>query len=140
MKIANLMTKEPITLNESATVLEAVKEMEESNCGILPIVDDDKDIKGVITDRDIIVRAIAKNKNLEKTCITEVMSKNPVFCEEEDSLQHAVSQMTRHNIRRVLIKNKNGAFCGILSLIDVIHRVKDKTSLADLFKDANAES
>ncbi|AJC49029.1 CBS domain-containing protein [Allofrancisella guangzhouensis] len=137
MKIANLMTKEPVILKENATILEAVKKMEECDCGILPIVDDDKNIKGVITDRDIIVRAIAKNKDLNKTQITEIMSKNPIFCEEDDSLQQAVSQMTRHSIRRVLVKDKEGTFCGILSLIDVINRVKDKSSLADLFKEVN---
>ncbi|APC91649.1 MULTISPECIES: CBS domain-containing protein [Francisella] len=135
MKVSNFMTKEPVTLKDKATVSEAVKKMEKSDCGILPIIDDDKNIKGVVTDRDIIVRAVAKDKDLSQTSVTDIMSKNVIFCEDNDSLQQAVSQMNRHNIRRVLVKNKNGAFSGIISLIDVIHRVKDRSLLAELFKE-----
>ena len=135
MKISQLMTKKPIFLDEKATVLEAIKKMENVGCGILPIGNDAQHIKGVVTDRDIMIRAVAKNKDLNKTPIINIMSKDVVFCEEDGFLQQAVYQMNKHNIRRVLVKDKNQFLLGILSLGDIIRRVQDKSLLANLFKE-----
>lgn len=107
---------------------------EKLNLGILPI-GDSKHIHGVVTDRDIMLRAVAKNKDLEKLPASEIMSNDIVFCEENGFLQQAVYQMNEHGMRRVLVKNKNGELVGILSLGDIIRRVQDKTLLAQLFKE-----
>lgn len=137
MKISNLMTKKPTILVEKATALEAIKKMQRVGCGILPIGNDVSHIKGVVTDRDIMLRAVAKDKDLNKIPITEIMSKDVVFCEGEDLLQQAVYQMNQHNIRRVLVKDKSQALSGILSLGDIIRRVQDKALLASLFKETS---
>jgi CBS domain-containing protein len=134
MKVLNFMTKKPVTLKEKYTVLRAVKEIEEHDCSFLPVVDDNHNIQGIVTNRDIIVKAIAKDKDLSKMPITDIMSKNVICCEEEDSLQQAISQMSRHDIRRLLVKNNNGELSGILSIIDVINKVKDNSLLVELLK------
>jgi CBS domain-containing protein len=134
MKVLNFMTKKPVTLKEKYTVLSAVKEMQEHDCSFLPVVDDNHNIQGIVTNRDIIVKAIAKDKDLSKMPITDIMSKNVICCEEEDSLQQAISQMSRHNIRRILVKNNTGELSGILSIIDVINKVKDSSLLVELLK------
>jgi CBS domain-containing protein len=134
MKVLNFMTKKPVTLKEKYTVLSAVKEIEEHDCSFLPVVDDNHNIQGIVTNRDIIVKAIAKDKDLSKMPITDIMSKNVICCEEEDSLQQAISQMSRHNIRRILVKNNTGELSGILSIIDVINKVKDSALLVELLK------
>lgn len=134
MKVLNFMTKKPVTLKEENNVLSAVKEMQEYDCSFLPVVDDNHNIQGIVTNRDIIVKAIAKDKDFSKMPITDIMSKNVIFCEEEDSLQQAISQMSRHNIRRILVKNNTGELSGILSIIDVINKVKDRSLLVDLLK------
>jgi CBS domain-containing protein len=128
------MTKKPVTLKEENNVLSAVKEMQEYDCSFLPVVDDNQNIQGIVTNRDIIVKAIAKDKDLSKMPITDIMSKNIICCEEEDSLQQAISQMSRHNIRRILVKNNTGELSGILSIIDVINKVKDSSLLVELLK------
>jgi len=134
MKVLNFMTKKPVTLKEEYNVLSAVKEMQEHDCDILPVVDDNQNIQGIVTDRDIVVKALFKNTDLSKVPITDIMSKNVIFCEEEDSLQQAISLMSRHDIRRLLVKSTNGKLSGILSIIDVIDKVKDKSLLVDLLK------
>ena len=134
MKVLNCMTKKPVTLKEKYTVLSAVKEIEEHDCSFLPVVDDNHNIQGIVTNRDIIVKAITKDKDLSKMPITDIMSKNVICCEEEDSLQQAISQMSRHNIRHILVKNNTGELSGILSIIDVINKVKDSSLLVELLK------
>lgn len=136
MNIAAIMTKNPAMLEENATALDAIKKMQSVGCGILPIGDINH-VKGVITDRDIMMRVVAKNKDLSKTPITEVMSKDPIFCEEDGFLQQAVYRMNQHNMRRILVKNKRQQLCGILSLGDIIRRVQDKSLLANLFKETS---
>lgn len=135
MKVSNLMTKKPKIIEEKATALEAIETMQNANCGILPIGPDHQHIIGVITDRDIMVRAVAKNKDIRQTPVKEIMSNNVIFCEENDSLHEAVSRMNQHHIRRILIKDKYQALSGILSLGDVIRRVEDSGLLAHLFKE-----
>lgn len=135
MNISTIMTKDPIILKEKSTVLDAIKKMQSEGCGILPI-GSHKHIKGVITDRDILLRAISKNTDLSKIPVTDVMSKDVVFCEEEESLEQAVSQMNQNHMHRVLVKDKNQSLSGILSFGDIIQRVQDKMLLANLFKEA----
>ncbi|MCE3237750.1 MAG: hypothetical protein K0R24_731 [Gammaproteobacteria bacterium] len=133
------MTRSPALLGEEATVLDAAKKMKSVGCGILPVGNDNKHIKGVVSDRDIVIRAIAKNKELSEIPITEIMSKEVVFCEEEDFVRHAIYQMCKHNVRRVLIKDKTQALTGILSLGDILRRVEDKTVLGELFSEATPD-
>ena len=131
MNIVDLMTKKPIMIDKEATVLEAIKKMQHYGCGILP-VGDYQHVVGVITDRDIMVRAIAKGMDVNKTPIADVMSKEVVFCREDNSLQQAVDQMSRENQRRVLIQDVDCILTGVLSLGDIIRRVSDKALLANL--------
>jgi len=134
MKISEIMTKEPCILSEDATILEAIKEMESTDCGILPI-GNEENIEGVITDRDIVMRAVAKNKDLNNTLVKEIMTKEVVCCEEDSELEEAVMQMSECSIRRILVKNGQHKLSGIVSLGDIIRRVKDKTLLAKIFNE-----
>lgn len=132
MNISELMTKKPTILEENATVLDAIKKMKAVGCGMLPI-GDIKHIKGVVTDRDIMMRAVTMHKDLSSIPIKEIMSKKIIFCYEDEALQKIVQQMNQHNIRRVLIKNKDHHLSGIISLGDIVRRIQDKTLLASLF-------
>jgi CBS domain-containing protein len=128
------MTKKPHLIDEDATLLDAAKKMQGLGCGILP-VGTFNNIVGIITDRDIVVRAIANRKELGKTLVKNIMTKIVFFCEEHMLLQAAIQQMLQHKMRRVLVKNKDDQLCGILSLGDIVQRVHDKALLAELFKE-----
>ncbi len=133
MKIADVMTKNPVIIGEKATIHDAMKKMETMNCGILP-VGDSKEIKGIITDRDIMLRALSANKDLEKTLVTEIMTTHVIFCDEDSPLEQVVFKMHKNNIRRILIRDKHQTVSGIVSLGDIVRRIPRKSLLAELLK------
>lgn len=132
MQIIHIMTAKPHVIEPNVTLLEAAEKMQSFGCGILP-VGDLANIVGVLTDRDIVTRALAKGKDIKTTLVRDIMSINPFFCEEEEFLQSAVYKMNQNRTRRVLVKDKNNRLTGILSLGDIIRRLEDKSVLAELF-------
>lgn len=132
MKVGLLMTSKPHMIEANDTLFEAAYKMQSFGCGILPVGDVQNTV-GVLTDRDIITRAVAKGKDVKTTRVKEVMTANPFFCEEDDFLQSAVHKMNQHRMRRVLVKDKANKLTGILSLGDIIRRVQDKALLGELF-------
>lgn len=134
MRIYEIMTSKPHIINSETSILNAAKTMQKTECGVLP-VGNIHNINGIITDRDIIVKAVALEKDIVKTPVKDIMTTKLYFCEEEDFLQEAVYLMNHHKIRRVLVLTKNKILSGIISLGDIIRRVKDSSLLGKLFKE-----
>ncbi len=132
MQISQVMTTKPHIIDTNATLFEAAEKMQSFDCGILPVGDIDNTV-GVLTDRDILTRAVAKGKDIKTTRVKEIMTNQPFFCQEDDFLQTAVDKMNQHHTRRILVKNKSNQLSGILSLGDIIRRVEDKVFLGELF-------
>lgn len=132
MKIYELMTSQPHTIDENATVLDVARKMQLLGCGILP-VENNHLITGVITDRDIINRVISQKLSPESTHVRDVMTKSIIFCYEDDTIPRAVNLMNKNKIRRILVKNEANKLVGILSIIDIFRRLKDKSMLSSLF-------
>lgn len=137
MQVTQLMTSNPHIINADATLFEAAQKMRSFDCGILPVGDDVNHVIGVITDRDIVTHAIANDKDGKTTPVKEVMTANPFFCAENETVQEAVRQMNEHHTRRILVKDKNNKLTGILSLGDIIRRVQDKMLLGELFAEVS---
>lgn len=134
MKIASIMTTKPHLIAPNDTVLNAAQKMKSYGCGILP-VGDVKNIVGVITDRDIIIRAIAMESNVNSVLVKEIMTPKPFFCDEDDYIQSAAAKMSEYHTRRALVKDKNNILTGIVSLGDIIRRVEDKNLLSKIFSE-----
>lgn len=135
MKIYDLMTSQPHTIGEKATIFEAAQRMQLLGCGIFPVGDCNR-IIGVITDRDIISRVILQKLNPEITRVKDVMTTSIIFCYEEESLTRAINLMNQNRIRRILVKNHDKILVGVLSITDIFKRLKDKSMLSNLFVDA----
>jgi CBS domain-containing protein len=117
------MTPNPISLPRDATVVEAAREMKMNDIGDV-IVQDEGKICGILTDRDIVVRAVAEgdyNRKLGEICSEHLVSVGP-----NDSIEHAVEQMREHAIRRLPVVEGNKVV-GIVSLGDLAIE-RDKTS------------
>ena len=136
MKIKEGMTKKPHIIQENNTIIEAAQKMKAWGCGIFP-VENSQYISGVITDRDIIIRAVASEKNLKKTLVKNIMTKEIDFCDKDELLKNVIWKMNHYNRRRVLIKDKDHPLLGILSLTDIIKRVDNKHLLTNLLKEYN---
>lgn len=135
MYIYELMTSHPHIIHADATIQDVAMKMQTSGCGILP-VGFHEHIVGVITDRDVINRVIAQHRNPEKTFVSEVMSANPIFCYQDDRVRNAIKQMNKYKIRRILAMDNQNKLVGVLSVIDIFRRLKDKSMLEHLFADA----
>lgn len=122
MLIKEMMTKDVDSIKPDCTIIEAAKRMKRHNVGVLPIVEY-KRVVGMMTDRDIVVRAVAKGACLETTTVAEIMTRNPVSCDDEDDLRDVARIMEAKKIRRMPVLNSHGKLVGIISLGDFAKRL-----------------
>lgn len=99
--------------------------MVEADCGEIPVTDSSNRLVGVITDRDIVCRVVAKGKNPSAVTAGEVMTEPVVCVNEESSLQDVMAVMEENQIRRVPVVDATGCCCGIISQADVAMNARD---------------
>jgi CBS domain-containing protein len=116
-QVHELMSK-PIKLHRSASVMEAARKMREASVGTV-IVEDGSGPCGIVTDRDITVRAVAEGKNPATTPLSDVCSEELTTLAPDDELDRAVQVMREKAIRRVLVVDSQNNAVGILSLGDL---------------------
>jgi CBS domain-containing protein len=117
MIVKDVMTAQVVTAKPSSTVTEIARLMSEIDSGAVPIVEDGKAI-GLITDRDIVLRVVAKGAGLD-TPASEVMSDGVVSCKEDDNVADAAAKMGNEQVRRLVVYNEAGRLAGIVSLGDI---------------------
>jgi CBS domain-containing protein len=120
MLAKEIMTKDVTIGSPEMTVKEAAQMMKEGDFGMLPVGQDDRLI-GTITDRDIAVRAVAEGKNVDRIKVEEIMSKGVHYCFEDQDVEQIAQDFGRHQIRRLLVLNREKRLVGILSLGDLSH-------------------
>jgi CBS domain-containing protein len=119
MNVSEVMTAQVVTATPRDTVAQVAKTMAEIESGAIPVIDDGK-VVGLITDRDIVIRAVAERLSLD-TPVAEVMSLGLETCLEDDSVADAAAKMGLRQIRRLVVLNDRGGLAGILSLGDIAH-------------------
>ncbi len=118
MKVRECMTKDVALAKPTQTIAEAARMMAECDAGVLPVRENDR-LVGMITDRDIAIRAIAKNRGPE-TPVRDVMSKDQVlYCFEDDDVSDCAKNMGEQQIRRLPVLNRDKRLVGIISLGDI---------------------
>jgi CBS domain-containing protein len=117
MKVSEAMTAQVVTATPSTTIAEAARQMSQIDSGALPVVDGGK-VVGFVTDRDIVVRAVAKGSSLDGP-VSGIMSSDIHCCKAEDSVADAASHMGNHQIRRLVVLDEGGGLAGIISLGDI---------------------
>ncbi len=118
MKVKEIMTKCLITLKQYDTIRDAAALMFEHNIGCIPIVDDDFRPVGLVTDRDIVIRGIAQNKD-EKTRLEDIMTTSLITISPDDTVGTATHIMGHRQIRRLLIVDDDEKLVGILAMADI---------------------
>ena len=139
MKVSEIMTKNPAHCFDTTSLADVAKMMAECDCGSIPVVDGAETKKpiGTITDRDIVLRTLAHNKNPLTMLAGEVMTMDPVTVREDASFEEACEAMEKAQIRRILVVDKNGACCGIVAQADVALKAGESQT-AELVKDVSA--
>jgi len=127
------MVEEVISISVDATIMEAVKLMNNNNIGCL-IVAKRGEALGIITERDILTRVIAKARNVEATRVSDVMSKPLILGESEMFLDDAVKMMFQEGIKKLPLM-KNGELVGIVTLSDIARVTNIRFQITQVVED-----
>jgi CBS-domain-containing membrane protein len=140
MKCADIMSKNLEWLNEKDTVQQAAALMADAGVGFLPICDKWKKVIGVVTDRDLTTRALAKRVAPDKTTAALLMSSPAITCLETADVREAEQLMVEERKSRIVITDEEGQLAGVLSLVDLIEHAPGretlKTARAVLWREA----
>jgi CBS domain-containing protein len=118
MKIRDIMTTDPELIDPNSSIRDAARRMKNEDIGALPIGENDRLI-GMVTDRDIAVRAVAEDRDPSTTTVRDVMSEKIYYCFEDDDIEDAARCMAENRVRRLPILNRDKRLTGIVSLGDI---------------------
>jgi CBS domain-containing protein len=119
MKLSSIMTGGIETIRPHATLAEAAKKMASQDIGSLPVCSDRRSVVGIITDRDITVRAVARGMDPNQTRVEEVMTKDVLSCSSDSEVEEACVLMEKRQVRRLLVTGDDDTPVGIVSLGDI---------------------
>jgi len=118
MRVNKVMTAGIRIAEPDEDIPHAAKKMRSQNIGALPVMENGKLI-GMVTDRDIVIRAVGANKDTEEMKVREIMSDECFWCLENEELEDAVRIMEQNQVRRLPVMNDNKKVVGMLSIEDV---------------------
>ena len=118
MLVKEIMTRQVECVKPDDTIETAARKMRDLDVGPLPVCDDDR-IAGMLTDRDITVRATAEGKDPTRTPVRDAMTTDVVYVFDDQDTRDAADTMAAHQIRRVLVLNRDKRLVGIVSMADL---------------------
>ena len=124
MKVRDVMSKDVQVARPGDTLQEVARRMKEGDFGFMPVADGDQLI-GAITDRDIVVRALAAG-GLASAPVVEFITRDPMAARADDDLKTVLDAMAVRQIRRLPVLDKDNRLVGVVSLGDLSTRVKEK--------------
>ena len=125
MKLKQIMSTEVRTIAPGTPVSRAAEIMRMANIGYLPVVVEEDEIVGVVTDRDLVVRAITGDKDPRRVLAREVMTPEPRTMNQNASVCDAVTLMRNNRIRRILVVDDDEMLAGVVTLTDVALRAHE---------------
>ena len=126
MKVSEVMTRDVQTIRPDQTAKEAASFMLSANAGSIPVTDGDR-LVGMITDRDIAVRGVAKGSGPE-TPVSELMSSDCICAREDDNVEDIANKMSKAQVRRLPVIDSSERLCGIVSLGDLSRETDSDTA------------
>jgi len=124
MQVYQAMTPDVMCVPPEATLMEAACLMRSLDVGPLPVCEGDR-LLGMVTDRDITVRATAEGYDPRATHVADVMTAQVVCCRDSDDVREAAKLMQRRQLRRLVVVNGGGRLVGIVSLGDLALQTGD---------------
>lgn len=121
-KASDIMTRDITVIREEETIRQAAERLAKDDVGVLPITDGQKHLKGMLTDRDIVVRVVAQGKDPNSTRAKELEQGEVVTLRPDDSIKHALDLMAEHKVRRLPVVDQE-RIVGMVSQADVAKSV-----------------
>lgn len=136
-KCNEVMTKTLVCCLPSDTAAKAAELMKSENIGSLPVIENaqTKKLVGIVTDRDLAVKVVAKGLDARSTKVESVMTRNVITCLASDDLQKALDAMAEHQLRRIPVVDNNKTVVGIIAQADVATRVDQPKETAEMVKE-----
>ncbi len=119
MKVKDCMCQNVCCVKPETNIYEVAKLMNENHIGCIPVCDDNNCVCGILTDRDILLRTVACDKDAKNTTASEIMSTNVCTCKQDDDMVNAENKMSNYQIRRLPVCDENNHVIGILTLGDL---------------------
>ena len=118
MRVKDCMSENVIWATRDNNICEVAKLMNENHIGSIPVCDDKQNVVGIVTDRDIILRSIACNKDLKQTKVTDIMTTDVIRTSKDTEVSWVADIMSRNQIRRIPVV-ENEKLVGMISLGDL---------------------
>ena len=128
MKVKDVMMRTPAFCTTESNAGEAVEIMWNRNCGLLPIVDPEKKVIGVVTDRDLCIALGTRNARPGELAVKGIATGKVYACLPEEEIHSALSTMAREKVRRLVVLNADGNLEGILSMDDIVRHATDRAT------------
>ena len=127
MKAQEIMSRNPTCVTANTPLVEAARLMKTENIGVVPVVEStgSKRLVGVLTDRDIAIRAVAEGRDGATTSVGHVMSSDVRTSAPDDSVEDVMELMGREQVRRVPIVDDRGNLVGIVAQADIVLEARD---------------
>ena len=122
MKVGDVMARGVEFIDPGASLQEAAEMMGELDVGALPVGTADQ-MLGIVTDRDILYRFVARGMSPAAVTVGDVMTSPVVFCDEDDTLRIAIDAMATHHVRRMPVRNGRGTVVGWITLGDLSRKL-----------------
>jgi CBS domain-containing protein len=128
LTVGELCNRDVIMTSERESVRQAARRMRKHHVGDLVVVDAYAVPIGILTDRDLVVGALAEGKDVDALTVSDVMSRDPVVAGEEEGLDVALHRMRSKAIRRLPVVTSDGDLVGILTIDDVLRVLNEELS------------
>lgn len=122
-RASDIMSRDITVIREEETMRDAAQRLASDDIGVLPICDSNKQLKGMLTDRDIVVHVVARGKDPASTTARELEQGEIITLRPDDSVEHALDLMAQHQVRRLPVV-EDGRVVGMVSQADVAKAVR----------------
>lgn len=118
MKVQEIMSRDPYVCSPRTTLIDVATHMREMDVGMIPVGEGD-DIRGMITDRDITIRAVVQGLDPAMTLAEQIMSEDVAYCYQDQEVSEAAALMEQKQIRRLIVMDREKHLVGVISLGDI---------------------
>ena len=135
MKVSEIMSTPIEEIMDNDTVIRAARKMRDLDVGVLPVKSEGNVLAGILTDRDIVIRAIAEELDPEKTLVSDIMTSGVISCPADQTADDAADVMADAKVRRLVVVDEEDNVVGIISLGDgAVKATRRQTAGAPIHK------
>lgn len=136
MQVSEVMTPDVEVVSPDLPLGDAARTMRNLDVGCLPVGENDR-LVGMLTDRDIVIRAVADSRDPDRTSVRDCMSTDIVWCFDDSDVEEVAAMMEREQIRRLPVVNRDKRLVGIVSLGDVSTRTGNRQLAGEITREVS---